>query len=357
MLTKNNSKKILQNEKFELHSECIIHINDLHDELLKERTNYVILENKYNIIEKENKELNIKVDDLLLWKKNHTMNMEDTKKIIKDEMYKNYINKEINVKETPEYIDLKNINEDYNKKIINLESKLEKINTNIEDNVLFKNIKEQNILLSEANKTLKTNYEKIELDNKKIKQYILDIKKDKYIKTDNKQIEDITSKINIESPISENIKLDCHINQKKKKMDKIIEDNINKIIIKIDKLYLKDFSEEQLTVNKALINFYSDIYDLIKNKDEKKDARYINDIIDSASTDTNKTRFKKILKVSNFINNNTFLKESSIVIPLYIFKIIPINSLDTLFYNINDYFKDKINDDNDGSDIIDDNNN
>ncbi len=211
MLTKNNNKtlfqnkKLLQNESFDLHSECIIHINDLHDELLKERTNYVILENKYNIIEKENKELNIKVDDLLLWKKYHNcngMDMEDTKKIIKDEMYKNYINKEINVKETPEYIDLKNINEDYNKKIINLESKLEKINTNIEDNVLFKNIKEQNILLSEANKTLKTNYEKIELDNKKIKQYILDIKKDKYIKTDNKEIEDITSKINIENHIS-----------------------------------------------------------------------------------------------------------------------------------------------------------
>lgn len=350
-----NKKTLLLNKNEELHSRCITQINDFHDQLLKERTNYIALESRYNILEmdfnnikKENRELNIKVNDLYLTQKYHnkdSMTMEDIKKKVKEEM-----NQYINIKETIEYIEIKNINEKYNKKILQLESDIEKLQleSKIEDNKLFIHIKKQNINLLDSNckldaqvkdlisKIESKSINKNELDNKTDKQETLiqnssDIKKPILENIGNIN-EDISSK---DKTLKNNIIKTTKIN----KSDEIVNVNINKIIKKIDKLYDKNFTNEQLTVNKALIKFYSDIYDLIKNKDEKKDAKYINDMIDSASTDTNKTRFKKILKVSNFINNNTFLKESSIVIPLYIFKIIPINSLDILFSNINDYFK------------------
>lgn len=377
----NNNKTLLQNEKKNENvylADCVIQIKDLHDKLLKEKTNYMVLESKYNIldkkhielqidfdkIKKENKYLNIKVDDLYLTLKYHnkdSLTMEDISKKVKEEMNKFYTNKNINIKETQEYIELKKINEKYNKKIIDLEYNLEKINSNIEYSILFKNIKEQNNIL-------KINYEKLELDNIEIKQEIYNQI------SSNKEKEDISSKtnlnknenllydkkeeikINIKEPILENKNInDTNITDDDKKIDsccqknnkyyEIITENINKIIKKLDKLYEKDFTDEQITINKSLINFYSKIYDLIKDKDEKNDAQYINEILDSSSTDTNRFRFKKILKVANFINNHTFLKRSSIVIPLYMFKGIPINSMDILFDTITDYFKDFIIDD------------
>jgi hypothetical protein len=349
-LESNYNKILLQNKNNEnvyLHSNYIVQVKELHDKLLKEKTNYFNLNNKYtelqakcNIIEKENKNKDKKIEklefdikNLYLWKNDHkcydNINMDEVKKDI--------INK-INIKETQEYIDLKSVNESYTNKITKMEEDMEKIQLkfNIEDNVLFKQLKEQNILLSETNKTLKTNYDRLELDNKKIKQDLLDIKKDNF-HHDEAIIKQNEIEVNIENTILEN------------KDGKIVEENIIKIINKLDKLYRKDFTDEQITINKSLISFYSKIYDLIKDKDEKKDAQYINEIIDSASTDTNRARFKKILKVSNFINNHTFLERSAIVIPLYMFKTIPIKSMNLLFLTINTHFKDRIIDDNDNN--------
>jgi hypothetical protein len=345
MLEKNYNKTLLQNEKkYEnvyLHSDYIIQVKDLNDKLLKEKTKYTELQTKYNILEKENKNKDKKIEkmefdikNLYLWKNDHkcydNINMDEVKKDI--------INK-INIKETQEYIDLKSINKSYTNKITKMEEDMEKIqlNFNIEDNVLLTQLKEQNILLSETNKTLKTNYYKLELDKKKIKHDLLNIKKDNF-HHDDTIIDQNEIKVNVEDIILEN-----------KKHDKIVEENINKIINKLDKLYEKDFTDEQITINKSLIGFYSKIYDLIKDKDEKKDVQYINEIIDSASTDTNRARFKKIIKVANFINNHTFLERSAIVVPLYMFKSVPIKSMDLLFSTINNHFKDCIIDDNDNN--------
>lgn len=374
MLTKNNNKTLFQNENVDLHSDCIIQINNFHDELLKEKTNYIILDNKhkglqskYNTLEKDNeknikkiekleinyKDLETKYDKNLLdlqylssnyielnqWRKSHNcidnINMEEIKKDVI---------KEIDLKETKEYIDLKSINESYNKKIINLESKIEKINLNIEDNILFKQVKEQNNVLLESNSKLDIQVKEL---NKKIIKMNKPIENKKDIKQDAMD-EQIVFDTEIENkykdPVSKNKNInDININ------DKIIKENINKIIMKIDKLYSKNFTDEQITINKSLIAFYSKIYNKIKDKDEKKDIIYINEIIDSASTDTNRARFKKILKVSYFINNHEYLINSNIVIPLYMFKAIPVNSMDNLFSNITEHFKDKI--------IMDDDNN
>lgn len=324
MLTKDNkktlfqNKKLLQNESFDLHTECIIQINNFHDELLKEKTNYIILDNKYKglqtkyeILEKENKDLNIKVNDLLLWKKYHkcnSMDMEDTKKMINEYMMDKKLDIEKIKEQNKKPLDSNNsINKvELNKKIEDISDNIlqnvkDKQEINIEDPV-FENIGNINEDISSKDKTLKKNIIK-------------------------------TPKIN--------------------KSDEIVNANINKIINKLDKLYKKEFTDEQITINKSLINFYSKIYDLIKDKDEKNDAKYINDIIDSISTDTNRPRFKKIIKVANFINNHTYLDRSAIVIPLYMFKIIPNNSIDNLFSKIIEHFKDEIiNDDNSSNNNI-----
>jgi hypothetical protein len=102
MLTKNNNKTLFQNENINVHSECIIKINDLHDELLKEKTNYIILNNKYtelqtnfDILEKENKKLTSQVDDLLLWKKYHKCSDNVNIEGIKEDIIKGLNIKEI----------------------------------------------------------------------------------------------------------------------------------------------------------------------------------------------------------------------------------------------------------------------
>ena len=314
----------------------------------------------YEVLYKEQKHINrqlyLKVNELGMFNKDLLYKLdkyaEDNKNLSQElEELKNN-KKDINIKETKKYIELKDINERYNNKISQLESDIEKLQltSKIEDNDLFIQVKKQNEILLESNnkldikvKELNSKIEIISINNRKKDKFLNDII------SKNKITDKNETKVNVEHPILEN----------NNKHNKIIKDNINKIINKLDKLYKKDFTDEQITINKSIIGFYSKIYDLIKDKDERNDAQYINEIIDSASTDTNRSRFKKILKVANFINNYTFLERSSIVIPLYMFKIIPINSMDLLFLAITNHFKDHIIDDNssDSNDNNIDNNN
>ncbi len=112
-MTKDNNKTLFQNKKNEninLHSDCIIQMNNFHDKLLKEKSNYIVLDNKY-------KELKTKYD--ILGKENK----EKDKKIEKLET------------EVGELLSLKN---KHNDKILKSETNLKnkELNSNIEDNIL-----------------------------------------------------------------------------------------------------------------------------------------------------------------------------------------------------------------------------
>jgi hypothetical protein len=160
MLTKNNNNTLFQNKKknenINLHSDCIIQMNNFHDKLLKEKSNYIVLDNKYkelktkyDILEKENKEkdkkiekLETEVGELLSWKNNHMCN--------------NYID----IKQILKHIDVKNINDNYNDKILKSETNLKNIELKIQEDKYCNNIlslKESTGLLektiSEQNKT------------------------------------------------------------------------------------------------------------------------------------------------------------------------------------------------------------
>lgn len=301
-----------------IHKDCNLKIHNLYNinkKLVKEVKD----------LKTQNEELQIQFHELSEWKKEHICKC-DCSNNFNIEDIRNDIMKEININVFPEYVEIKKINESYNKKILQLESDIEKIQlySKNDDNKIFLHLKEQNKNLLESNNIL----------DKKVKELNL--------KIENVSINDVVdpptilnSDQNIEDPILENKSTDVINN----KMEKIIKENINKIIVKIDKLYKKTFTDEQININKSLISLYSNIYDLIKDKDEKKDAIYINDILDSASTDSNRARFKKIIKVANFIYNNKYLNQSRIVIPLYMFKVIPINSIDDLFYDISEHYK------------------
>lgn len=296
-------KDMIKSEENNIHKECNLKIHNLYNinkNLVKDVKD---LKCENESLQKQYNDLSSRYNELLEWKDNHVCS--------------NDIIKSINIKESNDYIELNNLNNIYNEKILKLESDIKniKLNSNIEDNALFIQIRKQNQNLLDSNN---------ELDAK--------------VKELNLKIEYLSTNSNVEDPILE-IKSTDVVNSE---MDVIHKENINKIIIKMDKLYTKTFSDEQININKSLISLYSKIYNLIKDKDEKKDAIYINDILDSASTDTNKARFKKIIKIANFINNHEYLNKSRIVIPLYMFKGISINSIDDLFSSINDHYKDKI---------------
>lgn len=80
------------------------------------------------------------------------------------------------VEKDDKYISLKNINEEILKdnqcmksQIDELNNKFNKMDSNIEDNILFKQLKEQNVLLSENNKTLNDNFNKLNKDFETLK--------------------------------------------------------------------------------------------------------------------------------------------------------------------------------------------
>lgn len=142
MLTKDNKSLFInKKENIELHSECIIRINDLHDKLLLEKKIYDTLYDSYKRLEINYKDLQkVNEENVIIM-----IDMRQELEKLKD--WKNSHNcNNINLEETKEYIELKNINEGYNNKIIKLEYEIKNIQlkSNIEDNFLFVQMKKQN---------------------------------------------------------------------------------------------------------------------------------------------------------------------------------------------------------------------
>jgi hypothetical protein len=141
---KEKKEEIKQNgNEFNIHSECVIKIDKIHNDLLKEKNKYESLYNINTGLVNKIKDLQSQMDDLAKWKDDH---------ICKCDCSNNF-----NIKETSEYIEIKNINKSYNDKILQLESDIEKIqlNSKIEDNHLFKQIRKQNEILNDEINILK----------------------------------------------------------------------------------------------------------------------------------------------------------------------------------------------------------
>lgn len=296
---KQRKNEMIKNNPINIHSDCIIQISNLKEknvELIKEvdnikkefnelsskyselSSNYKILndqyKNGYNIenilsyeiliknpmykslsdtnsalvteikdLKKNNEFLKLQLDDLLQWKNNHKciFNPDDVEQELYDNIYNNVkddIINEINIKDNPDYINLKSINDKLYTKVSELEEKLTKLDSNIDDNELFKKIKEQNVLLSENNKTLNIENEEIKKrlnilennDNINIPDINIDSKINEEVE---KQKQDILK--NLENKYSSNISsltesikclqqsIDIY-KEEKEKSDKIIND-------------------------------------------------------------------------------------------------------------------------------------
>lgn len=227
-----------------IHSQCNIKIE-------QEINKYIKLENRHKELEsimykqqdiirsqkieidtlfENNKELKIQVDELLDWKNGHICKC-DCDDNVNIEEIKESIIKEINVNEIPEYIKIKNINEGYNNKILQLNKDIEKLqlNSDIKDNILFKQLKEQNTLLFENNK-------KLDLENNVIKQRLDIVEK-------NNNIFDVIEKDN--SVNETNINIDLKINEA---LEKQKDELNNKYFNKIDSL-TKIIENLQIQIN------------------------------------------------------------------------------------------------------------
>lgn len=156
----------------------------------------------------------------------------------------NNIINEIDINNNQDYIYLKNINDENNEKIMDLESKIAGLTSNIDDNVLFKKLKEQNVLLSENNKTLN-------IENDEIKQRLKKLEEN-----DNINKEDVS--IDIESKINEALE--------KQKVDLYKDFSIEREETK--KEYELNYSNKFLGLNKTIESLNSTISDL-KNNNEK----------------------------------------------------------------------------------------
>jgi hypothetical protein len=123
-------------------------------------------------LKKKNEGLQIQVDGLLSWKDNHNcrdnINTDDIQQNIYDKIYNEV---KSNIKEIPEYIEISNLNKTYNEKLLKLESDMKgmQLNSNIEDDELFKQLKIQNNILLDSNKKLENNYKVLNVELKNIK--------------------------------------------------------------------------------------------------------------------------------------------------------------------------------------------
>lgn len=147
------------------------------------------------------------------------------------------INNNINIIETPEYIEIKNINEKNNTRILELETKLRMLDSNIEDNDLFKQIKMQNDILLQNNKTLNT-------ENEEIKQRLIKIENNNNNSdiniSDNKQDDNIDIDFKIKESIKialkeQQVMFDSEYKKLKEEKDKIIDELKTKIEKKSNK--------------------------------------------------------------------------------------------------------------------------
>lgn len=233
MLTKDNKGLFInknKNENIELHSECIIKINDFHDELLKEKTNYITLEYRYNILYESHKELEKKFN--IIEKENDELklsNKELFKKLDKYEKYENGIKDQYD-----------NIVNNLNSTILKLNEDIDILNSNKNKDV--ENIKEQNKLLI--------------IDNERIKKQLFEIQNKEITNKNDNDILLENSKNEIIDSITKDIELKYSNNFKS--LNKTIEDFkieirhkddiINNLNIKINSLENK--SDKNKTVKK-----------------------------------------------------------------------------------------------------------
>lgn len=115
------------------------------------------------------------------------------------------------INKNQDYINLKKINDDNNLRILELESKIAGLTSNINDNILFKQLKEQNSILSENNK-------KLEQDIKDIKDDYLKVQNKKIIENDNEEL--LKQKILYEEKLKEKDKI---FNEYKEQTDEKIK--------------------------------------------------------------------------------------------------------------------------------------
>lgn len=200
---KDKNDEIKQNKnEFNIHSECVMKIDKIHNDLLFEKNKNESLYNINKGLVNKIKCLQSQMDDLVKWKNDH---------ICKCDCSNN-----LNIKETEEYIEIKNINKIYNDKILQLESDIKKIqlNSKFEDNHLFKQIRKQNEILSDEINILKKE-EDISVEDNSL---LLEI--NKKIKSD---LDDIQNENNsVIKTIREEIKLNINNNSNKVKNNKTI---------------------------------------------------------------------------------------------------------------------------------------
>lgn len=255
MLTKDNknlfqNKKI--NEKVELHSQCIIQMNNFHDELLLERNNYRELKCKYDKLEADYNELKV-------WKENHicnsNVNIEEIKTNIKNEVKKEY-----------DEIILK-LNSDIN--ILNM-NKIDKIEIPIEDNILFKSLKEKNKQLEEDNKEIHEKFNDIKNYNN-INNFNIKINEALKIQKEENDIFIENIKQEYQKTINE---LKTQINNKSNKNKK---DKENNNFIDSIKLYKNIDSKSKEYVSSYTYRQISD-YNILRNLiiEEHKEENYDN---------------------------------------------------------------------------------
>lgn len=298
MLTKDN-KNLFQdrkiNEKVELHSQCIIQMNKFHDELLLERSNYRNLKYKYDKLEAN-------YNELKEWKENHICN--NNNNINTDNMEKEIYNKLHN-----------EIKEDYNLKYKEMEYKifeqdkiinnLNKIESPIEDNMLFKELKKQNNILLESNKELKNKY--LEIDDVLIKQ------KQKLFNEFSIEKENIKNEHNI---LLNNIKIEkdkaiedlkLQLNNKYNKIKKSIENKSFTNTIKIYKEINKKSREYISSYTYRQINDYNVLRHIVikENNNEENYDEIINYIIKYITNkNSNKYYFKRKITRCLYLYDN-----------------------------------------------------
>lgn len=264
---KEKKDEIKQNgNEFNIHSECVIKIDKIHNDLLKEKYKYESLYNINTGLVNKIKCLQSQIDDLAKWKDDH---------ICKCDCSNNF-----NIKETEEYIEIKNINKIYNDKILQLELDIEKIqlNSKIEDNHLFKQIRKQNEILSdEINILKKIKEEDISVEDNSLfkqvqQQNCLLLESNKKLKTD---LDDMKNENDsVIKTIREELKLNINNNSNKIKKNK--ENNIKTIYLSDSITIYKELYEPwqkyagNFTYNKfrTLYNFdclINDDYNVNKN--------------------------------------------------------------------------------------------
>lgn len=106
--------------------------------------------------------------------------------------------------------------------------------------------------------------------------------------------------------------------------DKEIED----IITKVSKYSKKKYESQYIKHNRNIIKLYSEINKDLEDKKINDNELYK---VLGEKIDTNKSRLRKLIKISDYLFEYKELYNSNILIPLYIFKNINLNNIEMLF--------------------------